>query len=235
MSLKDNVQLYPTVDRRQCVSCGICKNSCDQRAIDLLGKDYTHDEILRIAERDQSLHRRTGGGITLTGGEPLNQGESLIELISRCRAAGIHTALETCAFAPYELFEAAIKEVQLLFIDLKHMDSIWHKELTGQSNSIILSNLKSASHFACLYKFVLIVRLVLVPGINDGDNLIAAGRFLAKLPHLDGVEILKYHNFGAFKYELFGEQYKMKHVILPTDEDIAYAKELLSSFGFRML
>ena len=173
------------------------------------------------------IHRRSGGGLSCTGGEPLDQGEFLLELLEQCRHNGIHTAVETSAYADEELFKEMLQLVDWLFIDLKYIDAKKHLELTGRSNDIILSNTLLASSLLQAKGKALVIRQVVVPGITDGQNITDLANFVASLTFVTGVELLAYHNYGIHKYDLLGRTYTLKDVAQPTDEDMEKCKKAL--------
>jgi pyruvate formate lyase activating enzyme len=173
-----------------------------------------------LVERDRHIYRRSGGGITCTGGEPLLQAGFLDQLLLACRQAGIHTALETCGYSEEAQFRKILANVAWLFFDLKHLDTEKHFKLTGSHNSIIVRNLRIASEIAEEEGKVLIIRHVVVRNLNDGPNLMAVIELLAALPHLDRVELLPYHSYGLYKYKALRRKYATENLEPPSESQM---------------
>ena len=136
---------YLQINRAKCNLCGECVLVCSTKALEIWGKKYSIPELLHILEKDRPIHRKSGGGVTLTGGEPLFQPESVVELVELCCKRGIHTVMETCAYGNEETFKQILEQVNWLFIDLKHMDPKTHLRLTGKNNDLIHNNVRLAS------------------------------------------------------------------------------------------
>ena len=194
------------------------------------GEEMTADELLEKALRYKSYWRKEGG-ITVSGGEALLQIDFLIELFEKAKERGINTCLDTCA-QPFtregeffEKFERLMKSTDLVLLDIKHIDSAEHKELTGHGNENILD---CARYLDEIGKPVWI-RHVLVPGITDNDDYLKQTRaFIDTLSNVQKVEVLPYHTLGTFKYEEMDIPYRLEGVEPPSAERIANAKEILT-------
>ena len=194
------------------------------------GEEMTADELLQKALRYKSYWRKEGG-ITVSGGEALLQIDFLIELFEKAKEMGINTCLDTCA-QPFtregeffEKFERLMKSTDLILLDIKHIDSAEHKELTGHGNENILD---CARYLDEIGKPIWI-RHVLVPGITDNDDYLKQTRaFIDTLSNVQKVEVLPYHTLGTFKYEEMGIPYRLEGVEPPSAERIANAKEILT-------
>ena len=189
----------------------------------------TADDLIEQALRYKAYWGKKGG-ITISGGEPLVQIDFLIELCKLAKEKGIHVTIDTSGqlFTRegvfFEKFNELMKYVDLLLLDIKHIDNEKHKWLTGKSNESILD---CAQYLSEINKPVWI-RHVLVPGINDADEyLIALRKFIDTLHNVEKVEILPYHTLGVFKWEELGIEYGLKDVEPPTAECLAHAKEIL--------
>jgi pyruvate formate lyase activating enzyme len=169
--------------------------------------------------------------MTLTGGDPLFQWESSLELLEQCRKRGIHTVVETSAYTDEEAFERILREIDWLFIDLKHMDPEEHLRLTGRRNDLILRNVKRASSVLKKRNRELVIRMVVIPGINDGDNIQEAAEFLSSLPYVKGVEFLPYHDYGIAKYGLLNRPYSLPDLKPPSEGLIESCRKAISAFG----
>ena len=197
----------PSIDRKACDSCGKCAAACGKDALKVVGREMTVDEVMAEAEKDRAFYRRSGGGVTLGGGEPLAQYKFAAELLKAAHAAYLHTALETCGQAPWSHFEAVLDHVHLLQFDLKHMDPGRHQELTGQSNELILSNLKRVLSVKAPQD--VIVRIPVVPGRNDSvENVRETAGFVAELG-IKQIELVPYHRLGVSKYAQYGMSYPL--------------------------
>ena len=187
------------VDERTCDHCGICATRCPGDALNLTGRLTDVDEILREVAKDSAFYDRSGGGLTLSGGEPLAQAEFACELLRRYKDGefGSSTVVETCGAVEWEALALVLPHTDLFLYDLKHTDSDEHRRLTGVGNERILEN---ARRIAAAGK-KLVVRLPLIPGCNDDDeNLRRTAQFARELPGVDQIDILPYHRLGEPKY-----------------------------------
>jgi pyruvate formate lyase activating enzyme len=181
------------------------------------------DEI----KRDIPFYDQSGGGVTFTGGEPMFQKGFLEVALLACKENCIHTAVDTCGNSSWENITSILPLVDLFLYDVKLMDAKKHIKYTGVSNKLILSNLLKLSEVGAQ----IIVRIPLIPGINnDSENLDACASFLSKLPYLNGVSVMPYHDIGAAKYQALGMKYKLDDVRSPTSEQVAEVEELFSNF-----
>ena len=183
-------------------------------------------------ERDIPFYDESHGGVTFSGGEPLMQPTFLSALLKACRAQEIHTVVDTSGFANWKVFEQIHENVDLFLYDLKHMDGLRHREVIGVPNEIILENLRRLSEAGVKC----IVRIPIIPGINDDEkNLLASGRFLASLSHIQRVELMGYHDIAQAKYEALGREYALTGTKPPTEAVMHNAAEVLRSHGLNVL
>jgi pyruvate formate lyase activating enzyme len=202
-----NGQGKPMIDRATCDACGKCAAACGKDALKVVGREMTVDEVMAEVEKDRAFYRRSGGGLTLGGGEPLAQHQFAAELLEAAQGAYLHTALETCGHAPWSYFEAALKHVDLLQFDLKHLDSEKHRELTGQTNELILSNLERILSVKASQD--VIIRIPIVPGCTDSvENIREMAGFVAGLG-FQQIELVPYHRLGVSKYAQYGMVYPL--------------------------
>jgi pyruvate formate lyase activating enzyme len=179
------------LDRTRCRISGICAVACPAEALEIVGMTLSVDQVLARIEADRIFYEQSHGGVTFTGGEPLAQPRFLQALLVNCHEKGLNTAVDTSGYAPWPVFEDILPYVDLFLYDLKLMDDERHCEWTGVSNVDILSNLRNLSAAGQ----ELLVRIPLIPGINEDDgNLLALGEFIASLPHVPSIELLAYHN-----------------------------------------
>ncbi len=222
------------INRSKCNLCGVCVSVCLRNALEIWGRKYSILELVDILERDRSVHKRSGGGVTCTGGDPLYQSGFTLKLLKLCRKRGIHTGIETCGHVDEKSFRAILKEGDWLAIDLKHMNWKDHLLLTGKSNDLILRNLRLASSALATRQRALVIRMVVVPGANDKNNVHEMANFLSSLPFITLVELLPYHAYGVYKYDLLGCSYNLKDIMPPTTEAMARYKGVLESRGIKV-
>jgi pyruvate formate lyase activating enzyme len=206
--------------------------TCYSGAREFSGREVTVREVMAEIEREIPFYDESDGGVTFSGGEPLMQPGFLSALLTACRKQEIHTVVDTSGFANWNVFEQIRGNVDLFLYDLKHMDSIRHREVTGMPNDVILENLRrlAAADAKC------IVRIPLIPGINDDEkNLLESGTFLASLPHIDGVELLGYHDIAQAKYEALDLKYALIETKPPTEAELRNAAEVLRSCGLNVV
>jgi pyruvate formate lyase activating enzyme len=187
----------PRTDRRPCAACGECAAACSRGARRLMGRETTVDEVMDEVRRDAPFFRRSGGGVTFSGGEPFSQSEFLLECLRRCRRWGYHTAVETCGQARWEDLAAAAEVTDLFLYDLKQLDSGRHEQLTGLGNELILENLERLLEAGA----DVVVRVPVVPGANDDrESRQALAAFVADHPLVRRVDLLPAHALAAHKY-----------------------------------
>lgn len=202
-------------DREKCVNCFKCVKICPSGAMKSYGAFMTVNDVVREVEKDAVFYFHSGGGVTISGGEPLDQPEFVQALLRECQKHGIHRALETSFFAPWETIEPLLPLVNLLFVDMKHSMPKDHHRLTGVDNSLILENIIKAD--ASEYDFNLIIRTPLIPGINDSEEaLTEAAVFLKGLEKLEEVEFLAYHRLGTDTYAHLGIPYPLNEIKSPS-------------------
>jgi pyruvate formate lyase activating enzyme len=183
-------------------------------------------------EREIPFYDESHGGVTFSGGEPLKQPRFLSSLLKACHEQEIHTAVDTSGFANWNVLEQIRGDVDLFLYDLKHMDSVRHREVTGVPNEPILENLRRLAATGTQY----IVRIPLIPGINDDEkNLVESGKFLASLLRIGDVELLGYHDIAQAKYEALGLNYPLVDTRPPTETQMQNAAEVLRNHGLNVL
>jgi len=216
------------INRELCTVCGDCVDACPNQALELVGKCMTAEELFREINKDSSFYRRSNGGVTVGGGEPTMQPEFVTEFLKRCKQSYIHTAIETCAYVKREHLEKILEHVDLVYIDIKHMDPVVHRELTGVSNEIILENVGRASAVRPT-----IIRVPAVPGYNDSEkNILDTARFAAELgENFKRIELLPYHKFGTQTYSRLGMEFQLSDVEPPGDDHMQRLKKIVASCG----
>jgi len=221
----------PKMLRERCDGTGRCAEECYAGALVMYGRNATVDDVLEEVGKDAVLYETSGGGVTLSGGEPVAQPEFASALLGALKAEGYHTALDTSGEVPWEAMERVIAYADLVLYDLKHMDPVIHEELTGASNERILANLRKISES----EKELVVRVPVIPGHNDSpDNFKAMGKFLESLK-IKAVELLPYHNLGVPKYIALGREYPLHGLETPGPESLRALAEVLEGRGQRVV
>ena len=219
------------IDRSRCTVCGGCVEVCYAEALQIVGEKKSVAQVLREVGRDRIFYDHSNGGVTISGGEPLQQAEFTRALLCACRKAGIHTAMETSGFQSWDLFETVLDHLDLLLYDLKQMDPKKHRRLTGVSNEMILENLKRA-----LAKGVqTVIRYPVIPGFNEDDeNVIAMCRFLHTIDPVKRIDLLPYHRFGEAMYRRLGRDYDLGDLPAMAEEELAHMAETFIREGFKV-
>jgi len=184
-------------------------------------------EVMNEVSNDAPFYHGSGGGVTISGGEPLKQPEFLLDILKTCRQAGLHTAIETSGYCNPRTLNRILDEVDLFMFDLKVMDADQHLKVTGRKNDLILKNARLLAEAGATVQ----ARMPLIPGINDSvDNLSTLTSFLRSIGWLS-VELMPYHQFGRSKYAALGRPYKLGEVPSAKPEDVTRACELLKREG----
>ncbi len=216
----------------ECTLCGKCAEACPAGAVEMIGREAGGDEVVAEVARDKEFYARSGGGMTVSGGEPLAQPDFTAELLSRAKALGIHTVLDTCGLAPYEVLAKCLEFTDHVYYDIKVVNDEKHRRWTGVSNGLILDNLRRVGASGK----PLTLRIPLVKGLNDSpEDISGLTDLVACLPVLTDlrrVEIIPYHRIGEGKYKSLGLEYKFKSQELHSEEEL---RSLVRSFRERGL
>ncbi|UYI45938.1 glycyl-radical enzyme activating protein [Vibrio natriegens] len=216
------------IDREKCVECGACADVCPTGALEIKGKRMTVEQVLLELKKDENLFRRAGGGITLSGGEPLAQPEFARELLKGCKEKGWHTAIETTGLGSKQAIEDVFPWIDLALVDIKAINPAVHKAGTGVDNRTILENILRISFITKVT-----VRVPVIPGFNDNEEEIQAiGEFAQLMSNVDTIHLLPYHNYGENKYALLGRIYPLQDTASNPDEKIRQLKHKVESMGF---
>ncbi len=188
-------------DRARCTACGACVEACPQGARAIAGELWTVDRLVREIERDVPFYEQSGGGATLSGGEPLAQAAFAVAVLAACRARRIHTVVDTCGYADPADLMAVAAVTDLFLYDLKHVDDDRHRVLTGVSVRPILENLERLEEGG----HRIWIRVPLIPGRNDDpEALTALGKVVRRLRCAERIHLLPYHRGGEVKVERLG-------------------------------
>ena len=195
-----------------------------------IGRDVTVREIIDIVKKDMPYYRRSGGGMTLSGGEMLCQSDFAYALLRCAKESSINTAVETTGFAPFEKIEKMLPYIDTVLMDIKHTDSAKHKAFTTQPNELILENAVKIAEKANK----LIIRVPVIPTFNDTEAEIASiAEFASSLKGVSEINLLPYHNFGKDKYIGLGREYLMGELPSPTEEHMKNLKSVAERYGLK--
>ena len=216
-----------SIDYDSCTRCMACVQTCPSEAIKAWGRPVTAEEVMQEIRRDKGYYDRSGGGVTISGGEPLLQTEFVAEVFRKCREEGIHTCCETSLCIGWEEVEKLLPLTDLWIADLKMMDEEKHREYTGGSNRQILENLQ---RLARVPDVQLILRIPVIPGVNDTqENMEATGDFIQDKMNgkVRTLQLLSFMRLGEEKYTSLGKPYVMKDVRFRRD----YFQKKISRFA----
>ena len=216
------------VDRALCRACGTCAGECPAEALELIGRDTAVEDVLDEVMRDLPFYATSGGGVTLSGGEPLSQIDFATAFLEECKTRNLHTAVDTCGMTSWERLAAARPLTDLFLYDLKAIDAAQHRRLCGQDNASILSNARRLSAAGAQITF----RAPLIPGYNDSpEDIRRLGAFMQSLPADHVLELMPYHRIGNGKYESIGMTYALQDVTPP--ETLDGYRAMLAAAGDR--
>lgn len=189
----------------------------------IIGRDVTVEEMLQVVEKDRAYYYRSGGGMTLSGGECLCQPEFARDLLRGAKERGIHTAIESMAGMPWENIQMVLPYLDLYLMDIKHTNPEKHKAFTGRSNERMLENARKTALSGMTR---LVIRVPVIPGFNDTvEEIQGIARFAATLPWVDKIHLLPYHRLGQDKYTGLGREYLLDGVLPPSAEHMETLKK----------
>jgi pyruvate formate lyase activating enzyme len=199
--------------REKCNVCGECVQTCYAGALVLVGREMTVDEVMEEVLRDKVFYETSGGGVTLSGGDPVVQCAFSRALLGKCKDVGLHTAIETAANNHWRSLALLLPVTDSVMMDIKHVDQEKHESATGVSNGKILENAVRLSKTGK----PLIIRVPIIPGFNDSIGEIEAiAKFVREFPNLQYLELLPFHRLGEGKYSALGLKYRASHLVTPT-------------------
>ena len=214
-------------DFARCKKCMNCVGSCLGKALKIYGRRVSVAQALEIALEDIDFYNESGGGVTVSGGEPLMQSDFTLSFLAELKKLNIHTALDTSCFAAQSKVAAALEVTDLFLVDFKVFDSARHRLLTGQGNEVIKSNLE----YLVRNNADIEIRIPLVPGCNsDDENIRATAEYLSAL-EIKKVKLLAYHDMARSKYQSLNRVDTMPHCEISTDSMLERALKILNSYG----
>ena len=228
-TFKDGVHSF---DRGICRTCGKCASVCLADALILYGKKATPSDILPKLLADKDFYRSSGGGVTISGGEPLLQAEFTAELLRLLKSKEINTAVDTCLFAPQEKLKKVAQFTDTFLVDVKAFDREVHKNLTGQYNDIILDNIRYLDSISKRME----IRIPYIPGLNS-EEIPKIAEFLSTVKNAVGVRVLAYHNLSGTKYNSLDMQYTLLNDTTPPPqkEEIKNICDVIESYGVNVI
>lgn len=191
---------FHTINRSNCVACGKCATACPTTAVELCGKDYEINELVDVVEKDRAFYGQDGG-VTISGGEPLMQGDGVVALLKKCKQRSLHTVVETCGHFDHAILPEVVRYTDLFLWDIKDTDAERHKKFTGVSNEKILSNLISTDRLGAKIR----LRGIVVNGVNtDEAHYRQVAKIARSLTNCEDVEFFPYHAYGGSKATFLG-------------------------------
>ncbi|NLM83912.1 MAG: glycyl-radical enzyme activating protein [Clostridiales bacterium] len=221
------------IDRDKCDNCGKCAEACPAKALYMCGTDYTIDEIMQRVYRDKPFFDRSGGGITVSGGECLYQPDFLEALLKRCKEEGVHTAVDTTGYADWSILERILPYTDLFLYDLKHLDSEMHRRVIGVPNERILENVKKLAAAGARLQ----IRIPVIPLFNDSvEEFDKYGAFIKELGDaVEVVQLLPYHTLGTVKWERLSRKGPILEATPPSDAFMQERKKQLEEYGLKVI
>ena len=225
----DKLITHPVVDWDKCTVCLKCAEVCPSKALYNTLRRMSVEEVMVEIRKDKKYYDKSGGGVTISGGEPMSQFEFTLAVAKQCKAEGIHVALDTTGFAPWEHFKEILPYVDLFLYDLKHMDSKRSEKLVGVPNELILDNARKIAAAGGRFQF----RFPIIPKLNDSpENVRATAEFCKEVESaIDVVQLLPYHKMGEMKYVRLGRKYKLVNVEPPTNEFMEEQLKVFTDMG----
>jgi len=216
------------LDRAKCDLCGLCVEACSFEVFEVVGREATVEELVGEVEKDRVFFEESGGGVTLSGGEPLFQPDFLEAMTEELRMMKIHTTLDTSGCIPRQVMERMSHRADLFLYDLKIMDEDKHREFTGESNQHILENLGILAESGR----DIVIRVPLIKGVtDDSHNIIRMAEFIKRLKTVRKVNLLPYHRGGGEKHKRLGREGAFPGFFPPSDEKTDEIRDLFSRHG----
>ncbi|MGB8454441.1 MAG: glycyl-radical enzyme activating protein [Anaerocolumna sp.] len=215
-----------TLSYECCTACGMCTSHCLGNALRIYGNTVTAEEIMEIVKQDKNYYYRSGGGLTISGGEPFLQYDFLLEVLKRAKEEKIHTCVETCGFTDTGRLVEAMPEIDLFLFDYKVTSPVLHKQYTGVDNKLIIKNLR------LLYEYgkTIVLRCPIIPGYNDTEEHFSGIHAIElEMPGLTAIEIMPYHDMGKGKAVAIGKSYEVPIPTLNKEEKDKLRRQLYSS------
>lgn len=209
-----------------------CTTVCHAQARRTLGRHMTVDQVLSTVERDRGIYRNSGGGLSVSGGEPFYQSVFLRALLREAKGRWLSTVVESCGFANWAAYEKTLEYVDFMYLDLKEMDTLKHREFTGQRNEVITNNARKIATFMDAKGSPLVIRTPVVPGLTATEkNIRDVAMFARSLPGVDTLELMPYHRLGRGKYGRIGREYELPDVEPPGKKEMEPLLAIVAEVG----
>jgi pyruvate formate lyase activating enzyme len=216
------------IDYKKCTGCDKCIQICPAGALQKVGRLMTPREVLAEVIKDRIFYRKTNGGVTISGGEPLYQYDFFMGLLEEFKAAFLNVVVETTGYTSWENLEGALPLIDIVLYDFKHINSKKHRLFTGVDNSLIIENLKKLGEA----DVQVWLRMPIIPGYNDSlEDIENTTDLIKNIKNIQKVELLPYHKLGNSKYSKLGMIYKLKDLEPPPEEEL---KEIESIFKSKL-
>lgn len=213
-SISDGIHLYA---RENCFSCGACADGCVTDALEQVGYEISVEDALKEVLKDEIFYKNSGGGLTISGGEPMAQFDFTYALLKAAKEKGLHTCMETCGFAPTERYEKIAPLVDIFLFDYKLTDSALHQKYTGVPNEKIRENLLRLDEMGVSS----VLRCPIIPTVNDTQEHFQGIAVMANdLKHVLEINIEPYHPLGSGKSDMLGKEYQLKDLTFPENETV---------------
>jgi len=222
------VEGLATIDRAKCDLCMECVEVCPTGSLEVSGKEITIEEAVHECCQDEPFYKNSDGGVTLSGGEPLFQPEFTLQFLKACKEKGLHTALDTCGYAPWEVFEEILAYTDLVLYDVKHLDPEMHLRGTGVESGLILNNLRKTADSGQARVWI---RIPLIPGYNDSEEHVQAVANLLAEMSVEKISLLDYHEWGKPKYGFLGKDYPFEGGVSKDPERLERLKGIMEGPG----
>jgi pyruvate formate lyase activating enzyme len=219
------------IDWGKCTQCLRCTDACIYGSLNRSGTYMEVKEVFDEVVKDEDFYKTSGGGITISGGEPLLQTEFLSHVLEMCKERKLHTALDTTGYAPWEKIETVLPLVDLLLWDIKHLDADEHKRATGVDNALILENLAEASRLKLSHIWL---RIPLIAGFNDSERHIRRIADLGKKIGAEKISLLPYHDGGGSKAEQLGRSYEFSEGQAPSKKHVNKLTGIIEEEGLKV-
>jgi pyruvate formate lyase activating enzyme len=216
------------INRSVCVRCMSCVDACPTGTLETVGKSMSLEEVVEESSRDELFYQNSGGGVTLSGGEPLYQPEFTYHLLKSCKERALSTALDTCGYTPWENLESILQFTDLILFDLKHLDPEMHLKGTGVRNELIRDNLK---RIVLGGKTRVWIRIPVITGYNDSEQyMMDLAVFVRDMP-VEKISLLGYHEWGKSKYASLGREYPLDGTAALDEERLDRLRSIMESEG----
>ncbi len=214
----------------KCDFCEKCMDFCVNNAREVIGKEYTVEELIKEVDKDKIFYEQSGGGVTLSGGEVMMQIEFVEAFVKRCRDKGISVVVDTCGYTSFENYKRILDYVDIFLYDLKLINSQKHEKFIGKPNKLIIENLQKL----CEYGAKINIRIPLIEGVNtDEDNINETIKFLQSL-NIKEVNLLPYHDIGMHKYTKLNMFYKQEHMSKPSEKKVEEIKKVFEKYNYHV-